>query len=131
MSRKIIFYYVDIKGRSPVAEALAGLGMTDRQKTAAYISLLEEHGEGLRRPTADYIGDKLYELRPRKVRVLYFFLSKDVAVITHIFLKRTGRISDADKMLAAARMQQFVDRYRGGFITLGDDYEKDQGSSSF
>jgi phage-related protein len=119
MGGKTVVYYVDREGGSPVLDVLAELGDAEKQKVLAYISLLEEKGESLRRPIADYIGDKIYELRPKTKRVLYFFLMRDHAVIVHIFSKRTDRVPDDDKRLAVARMHDFVGRYERGLVQLG------------
>lgn len=114
-------YYEDTEGHSPVLDILSCLSLPEQQKTLAYISLLEEMGEQLRRPIADYIGDKIYELRPKTNRVLYFFMLKEYAVIVHIFSKRTGRIPDADKKLAVTRMRDFMRRHESGWVQLGGE----------
>ncbi len=119
MSRKRVVYYVDAQGRSPVLEDLQVLTRQEQQKIVAYISLLEEQGEELRRPIADYVGDKLYELRPKAHRVLYFFLLKDSAVIVHLFRKRTDHLPEAEKRIALSRMRDFLERYRQSKVSLG------------
>ena len=121
MSRKQVVYYVDAKGKSPVLDDIRALVQEEQHKVFAYISLLEERGQTLRRPIADYVGDKLYELRPKAHRVLYFFLLKDYAVIVHLFRKTTDRMPASEKQLAMNRMQEFLWRYRQGKITLGGD----------
>lgn len=87
----------------------------------AYVSLLQEKGEELRRPMADYVGDKLYELRPKSHRALYFFMLKDHAVIVHLFRKKTDRLPNAEKRVALSRMEDFLRRYRQGEVTLGGE----------
>jgi len=120
MSRKRVIYYIDAKGRSPVLEAIKAFTLKDQQKIFAYVSLLEERGEELRRPIADYVGEKLYELRPKAHRALYFFLIRDHAVVVHAFRKRSNRLPDAEKRIALSRMDDFLKRYWQGKINLGD-----------
>jgi len=121
VGRKRVVYYVDEKGRSPVLEDIRALTLKEQQKVFAYISLLEEQGEELRRPIADYVGDKLYELRPRAHRVLYFFLLKEYAVIVHLFRKKTDRLPEAEKRVALSRMVDFLRRHGQGQVTLGGE----------
>ncbi len=121
MGKKRVVYYVDEKGRSPVLEDIRALTPKEQQKFFAYISLLEEQGEELRRPIADYVGDKLYELRPKAHRVLYFFLLRDHAVIVHVFRKRTDRLPEAEKRIALNRMVDFLQRYGQGEVSLGGE----------
>ncbi len=121
MGAKRVVYYVDARGRSPILEDLKELTDAEQQKIFAYISLLQEKGEELRRPMADYIGDKLYELRPKSHRALYFFMLKDYAVIVHLFRKKTNRLPDAEKKIALSRKEDFLRRYRQGEVTLGGE----------
>ena len=121
MGAKRVVYYVDARGRIPVLEELRKLTDEEQKKILAYISFLQERGEELRRPMADYVGDKLYELRPKAHRALYFFMLKDYAVIVHLFRKKTDRLPDAAKRIALNRMQDFLQRYREGGITLGGE----------
>jgi len=119
MGAKRVVYYVDARGRNPVLEDLQRLTDEERKKIFAYISILQERGEELRRPMADYVGDKLYELRPKAHRVLYFFMLKDYAVIVHLFRKETDRLPEAEKRVALNRMEDFLRRYRQGEVILG------------
>ena len=121
MGAKRVVYYVDARGRNPVLEDLQKLTDEEQKKIFAYISFLQERGEELRRPMADYVGDKLYELRPKAHRALYFFMLKDYAVIVHLFRKKTDRLPDTEKRVALNRMQDFLQRYRQGEITLGGE----------
>ena len=121
MSPKQVIYYVDAQGQNPVLKDMGSLSLAEQQKILAYISLLEEKGEELRRPIADYVGDKLYELRPQKHRVLYFFMLKNSAVIVHVFRKKTAKLPEREKDIALKRMHDFLDRYQKNQIKIGDD----------
>ncbi len=109
---------MDGRGRSPILEDLEDLTEEEQRKVLAYVSLLQEQGEELRRPIADYVGDKLYELRPKTHRALYFFMLKGYAVIVHLFRKKTNRLPGAEKRIALNRKQDFIRRYQQGEITL-------------
>jgi len=87
---------------APVLEWLGELGRSDRKACAkcwVAIERLAEFGHELRRPIADYLGDKLYELRIKKghvnYRILYFFHGQSMAVLGHALTKE-GVIPDAD-----------------------------------
>ena len=118
MARKTVVYYPDARGHTPALEFLLALDQTDQQKAFAYISYLEEQGEALRRPIADYLGDKLYELRPKQLRILYAFVGKPYVVILHAFRKKTDAVPPKEKQLAQTRLVDFVERYEKGQITL-------------
>jgi phage-related protein len=95
MPKTEVLFYQDGDGCSPVVEWLEKLRKMDTvayAKCAAVIERLEEAGFELRRPTADFVRDGIYELRAKKGRVnyrlLYFFHGRNVAVVTHGLTKR-------------------------------------------
>lgn len=117
MSKRVI-YYPDTRGRAPALEFLLALTEDERQKVFAYISYLEEQGERLRRPIAEYLGNKIYELRPKQVRILYSFVGQELAVILHAFRKKTNPVPQEEKRLAEIRLADFIRRYKGGLIVV-------------
>lgn len=121
MSGKRILFYIDTAGGDPVSEEIEKLVPQDRRKVAAYIALLRQEGEELRRPVADYVGDKLYELRPGPHRVLYFFFLKENAVLLHLFRKRSDRLPDWEKRVALNRMADLIRRDRLGRVMLREE----------
>ena len=118
MARKTAVYYPDARGNTPALEFLLGLPQDEQQMAFAYISYLEEQGEALRRPIAEYLGDKLYELRPKQIRILYAFVGKQHAVILHVFRKKTGPVPPSEKRLAQTRLADFIRRYEQGLIAI-------------
>ena len=117
MSRKTAIYSPDARGNAPALEFLLGLPQDEQQKAFAYVSYLEEQGERLRRPIAEYLGERIYELRPKQVRILYAFVGQQ-AVILYAFRKKTGPVPPSDKRLAQTRLADFVQRYEQGLITF-------------
>ena len=74
----------DLETREPDAYA----------KCLALLKSLESQGYELKRPHADYLRDKVYELRFRVVkiryRVLYFFHGRNVVVLSHGLTKKSN-----------------------------------------
>ena len=66
--------------------------------------MLESLGHTLRRPLAAHLGGDIYELRARhhrlQLRMLYFFMGREVAVLTHWFIKRTASVPERELALA-------------------------------
>lgn len=116
MARKEAVHYPDTRGHTPTLEFLLGLPQDEQQKALAYIGYLEEQGEALRRPIAEYLGDKVYELRPKQVRILYAFVGKQYAIILHAFRKKTGPVPPSEKRLAQTRLVDFIRRSEQGLI---------------
>ena len=118
MSKKRVLYYVDEKNRNFVWYFTTTLSKAEQQKCFEYIAYLEEAGEEVRRPVGDYLGNKLYELRPKQTRIIYFFFFKDYAVLLHAFRKKSNAISETDIKIATKRMNDFILRYQKGRMQL-------------
>jgi phage-related protein len=108
-----IVYYRDGDGTVPVLEWLAELARRDKraaEKCVAHIDMLRDWGHELRRPTADYLRDGIYELRVRvgtsQHRILYFFHGRIAAVLAHGLTKQK-KVPAKDIERALARMQLF------------------------
>ena len=113
---KTVLFYIDQGGRSPVEYYLSRLSPDERKKCMEYIAYLKESGEQIRRPIGDYLGSKLYELRPKQTRIIYFFMLKDYAVLVHAFRKKTNAIPEQEVKIAFSRMHDFISRYPEGDI---------------
>ena len=80
------------------------------QDLSSGIERLEEKGHELRRPEADYLRDKIHELRAAlngiRYRMLYFFYKKQ-GVITHGITKKGGKVPSGEIELAITRKARF------------------------
>ena len=104
---KSILFFVDARGNSPVKEFINSLSLKDQAKIAAYFNELKNQGHNLRRPMADYVGEGVYELRPRDNRIFYFFFLRESAVILHAIKKKTNKIPPNDLDLCLKRKNEF------------------------
>ncbi len=87
---KVVFYQED-DGSVPVLEWLDTLSQKVQDKCFVKIERLAELGCELRRPEADLLRDKIYELRIGlrgiNYRILYFFYGNQAAVLSHGIIK--------------------------------------------
>lgn len=87
---KVVFYK-EKDGTIPVIEWLDTIPKKARLKCITRIERLREEGHQLRRPEADLLRDKIYELRASlqgiHYRILYFFHGNVAAVLSHGIVK--------------------------------------------
>ena len=109
-----IFFYQEKEGDAPVVNWLIGLKAMNRKGFAncvGRIRQLQSTGHELRRLSADYLRDGIYELRAdhRNVqyRILYFFNGQDIAVLNHSIVKKTAAVPNKDIELAIKRKNKF------------------------
>ena len=100
---KDVYYFVDERGMSPVKEFIDSLSIKEQTKVFAYLIELRNQGNNLRRPMADYLGNGVYELRPKDNRIFYFFFLEESAVLLHAIRKKTDKIPEADLKLCLRR----------------------------
>lgn len=96
--------YTSPGGGSPVRKFIEGLTGRDKAEAIALIKLLGERGSSLRPPHSKCLGEGLFELRGKAVRMFYLFRSNRRIVLLTGTVKR--RRSIPRKVLAHARALQ-------------------------
>lgn len=93
-----VVYYQEDDETVPMKEWMESIRSQPKHRTKCieWIGLLRDFGHDLRRPTADYLRDHIYELRVRiqkiQYRMLYFFHGRTRAVITHGITKQSDKV---------------------------------------
>jgi len=118
---KVIFYKTS-RGEKPVAKYLKTLDIKVRAKFYKILILLENLGPSLKRPYADLLKNKIYELRIKhgsnQHRTLYFFFERDYIVLTHGFTKKTSQVPEVEITRTDAYREDFKAQ-----IAKGETYE--------
>jgi hypothetical protein len=103
-SRWTIEAYTTEQGEAPAWSFIRSLTGRDRIEAIALVKLLEAQGNQLRRPHSGVLGDALFELRGKQVRLFYMFLPRRVIVLLAGEIKKRDAIPA--KTLALARGYQ-------------------------
>jgi phage-related protein len=113
MPQTDVLFYCETGQSAPVLEWLDELHRGNRRaynKCLEAIDRLAQLGHELRRPTADFLQNGIYELRIRvgqvNYRLLYFFRGRNIAVLAHSLTKER-EIPKADMAIALKRKAQF------------------------
>lgn len=102
-------FYQDHRGQSPVLDFINGLPAQDRARIDLAIRLLKEFGTGLGMPHARPLRDRIWELRPGGIRLLYFAYINHQFVILHGFRKTSRRAPDREIETAIRRMNEIME----------------------
>lgn len=88
---KVVFYKEKNEKTALLLEWLDTIPVKAQLKCLAKIERLKQEGHQLRRPEADLLRDKIYELRASlqgiHYRILYFFHGNLAAVLSHGIIK--------------------------------------------
>lgn len=109
--RWTIEFRTHARGKSKVIEFINGLPVEDQTKVRKDLRLLGLFGVGLGMPYAKALsGHKpLWELRPGKIRLIYFAHTDRRLVILHAFRKKSPRIPRREIATAERRMAAFLE----------------------
>ena len=106
---KLIFFQ-EADGSVPVLDWLKTIPPKAQDKCRVKLGRLAEMGHELRRPEADLLRDKIYELRASlqgiHYRVLYFYHGTTAAIIAHGIVKESA-VPPKEIEKAIERKKQF------------------------
>lgn len=105
-----VVLYAEEDGTCPLMEWMDGIPPKAQDKCIVKIERLREMGHELRRPEADYLRDKIYELRAAlqgiQYRILYFFHDR-LGILSHGLIKTEDKVPPKDIDLAIQRRENF------------------------
>ena len=90
--RWMIDVYQSQTGAKPVWSFIEALEGRDKAEALALVKLLEEQGNKLRRPQSGTLGESLFELRGKQVRIFYTFLPGRTVVLLDGEIKKQDAI---------------------------------------
>ena len=114
-----IEFYKDKDGKSEIIDFLDELqqkGETsktervNRMKILAHMQALEENGTRIGQPFVKHIEGSLWELRPLKNRIFFFYLKDDTFVLLHHFVKKSQKTPEKEIEQARLKQKYFLKR---------------------
>ena len=114
-----IEFYTDQNGKCDISDFIDELdSKAETNKDARVqlrqvlfcIDMLSRNGNNLSTNIAKHIDDEIWELRPGKNRVLYFFQKNDKYVLLHHFVKKTQKTPKKEIEKAKKEMLDYIDR---------------------
>ncbi len=112
-----IEFYVNKQGRSPVQEWIKRLNeeaetskdsRINLKKLYLYLDMLSNKGTYIGEPYVKYLEENIWELRPMKNRVLFFYWEQNTFVLLHYFQKKTQKTPRAEIEQAKRNRDDFL-----------------------
>jgi hypothetical protein len=101
--------YRTVGGRSLIRDFIEGLNARNKVEAIALIKLVEERGNTLRPPHSKSLGEGLYELRGKVVRIFYLFRPNRRIVLLDGLVKRRRSIPEKDLEHARALQRKVLE----------------------
>ncbi|MCD8069351.1 MAG: type II toxin-antitoxin system RelE/ParE family toxin [Lachnospiraceae bacterium] len=114
-----VIFYTDKNGNSEIVDYLDQLkkesktsknAKINREKILAYISVLAECGTRIGEPYVKHIEGEIWELRPLKNRVFFFYWGNNTFVLLHHYVKRSQKMPPKELARAKKKWKDFMAR---------------------
>lgn len=115
---EVEFYY-DKNGKSEIIDFLDELQIKsktskadriNREKILTYIGALERYGTRIGKPYVKHIDDEIWELRPLRNRIFFFYWKDDKFVLLHHFIKKSQKTPPKEISKAKNNLKDFLER---------------------
>ena len=112
-------FYEDKNGVSEVRDYLIKLSQEsevdknariNRDKIFAYIKALEEYGTRIGKPIVKHIEGNLWELRPLKNRIFFFYWKDNKFVLVHHYIKKSQKAPKKEIKKAMNNIKDWIER---------------------
>ena len=117
-------FYQDIQGQQPIKKYLQDLAnKTDKDSRIKlgsidyHLQLLRKYGTRAGEKITKHIKDDIWELRPLKDRIFFFYWKDDTFILLHHFRKSTPKTPQREIEQAQRNLEDFLKR-------SGDDEKK-------
>ena len=116
-----VIFYTDINGFSELKEQITELEKKAPTNKDARIQVNQITGAieklqmfGAKRPFVDtkHIRNKIWELRPGRNRILYFFHDNNAYVLLHMFRKQTQKTPEKEIDKAENELNDYLRRFK-------------------
>lgn len=114
----IIFYH-NKNGQSEIEDYLDELAVkaetskTDRinrVKILTYLNSLSQYGTRVGQPVVKHIEGNIWELRPLRNRIFFFYWKDNKFVLLHHFIKKTQKTPSKELEQARLKLKDFLER---------------------
>lgn len=97
--RRFAIYALVVDGDCQIEDMLAALERDDADLVASAVQLLDRvanHGPPKNKEKSRPVGDGIFELKPKRLRICYFYDANCMIVCTHGFEKPPRKVQDRE-----------------------------------
>lgn len=114
-----ILFYKDKKGKSDIIEYLDSLlqksksnkdAKINREKILTYLRVLSKYGTRVGEPVVKHIDGDIWELRPIKNRIFFFYWKDNQFVLLHHYIKKSQKAPLKELERARSNLRDFLER---------------------
>lgn len=112
-------FYEDVNGNSTVRDYIEQLvknsptdknAKINKNKIFAYIKALQEYGTRIGKPIVKHIEGNLWELRPLRNLIFFFYWKNNKFVLVHHFIKKSQKTPRKEIETAMRNVKDWIER---------------------
>ena len=114
-----IQFYKDTNGKSEIIDYLDELKIKaqtskdakiNREKILTYLMALAEYGTRIGNPIVKHIDGSIWELRPLRNRIFFFYWKDSKFVLIHYYIKKSQKTPTKEIDKARKNLKDFLER---------------------
>lgn len=114
-----IIFYRDKNGRSSIVEYIDELqqkmltskdARINREKILVYLEALTRYGVAIGQPYVKHIEGDIWELRPLRNRIFFFFWAENKIVLLHYYIKKSQKLPKREIQQAHRNLNDYIER---------------------
>ncbi len=114
-----VLFYKDKNGKSEIVDYLDSLqkksrtskdARINRTKILSYMNALSKYGTRMGEPFVKHIDDTIWELRPLRNRIFFFYWKNDRFVLLNYYIKKTQKTPIKEIEKAKHYLNDFLER---------------------
>lgn len=114
-----VVFYRDREGKSEISDYLDELekksetdknARVNKDKILAYMIALGKYGTRIGKPFVKHVEGDLWELRPLKNRIFFFYWKDNRYVLLHHFIKKTQKTPKKEIEKAKSNLKDYLER---------------------
>lgn len=114
-----IQFYKDKNGKSEIIDYLDMLqeqaktsknAKINREKILIYLKALSEYGTRIGHPVVKHIDGDIWEIRPLRTRIFFFYWKDNKFILLHYYMKKTQKTPVKEIEKAYRNLNDFLER---------------------
>ncbi len=101
---------VDYLDRLKEESATSKTSRINREKILTYLSVLADCGTRIGVPYVKHIEGDIWELRPLKNRIFFFYWKNNIFVLLHYYIKKSQKMPDREFQKAKSNLKDYLER---------------------
>ena len=104
---RVVLFFMCISHAGCIARGFKNFGC---ENLLAYLVALSQYGTRIGQPMVKHIEGDIWELRPLRNRIFFFYWKENKIVLLHYYIKKSQKMSNKEFEKAKRNLKEFLER---------------------